>query len=72
MLDLIYNIEEIFRFCGSFIGTVIVNFKNSMSFMNDCIFNVAAFIAILPDWIQKVFLAITCTALITKFVRLKG
>lgn len=72
MLDLVYNIEEIFRFCGSFIGTVIVNFKNSLSFMNDCIFNVSSFIAVLPSWIQKVFLAITCTTLITKFVRLKG
>lgn len=72
MLDLVYNIEEIFRFCGSFIGTIIVNFKNSISFMNDCIFNIGAFLAVLPSWIQNAFFIITTVTLLSKLVKLKG
>ena len=53
MLDLVYNIEEIFRFCGSLIGTIVVNFKNGVSFINDCIFDLSGFVAVLPGWIQN-------------------
>lgn len=72
MLDLIYNIEEIFRFCGSLIGTVVINFRNGISFIHDCIFNVSAFIAVLPSWIQNAFIVIVSVTLLSKLMRLKG
>lgn len=72
MLDLVYNIEEIFRFCGSIIGTVVVNFKNAVVFMNDCIFNIAGLLAVLPSWIYHCFFTITSVTLLSKLIRLKG
>lgn len=72
MLDLVYNIEEVFRFCGSAIGTVVVNLRNSMNFVNDCIYNLASFAALLPSWIQNSVIVIISATLISKLARLKG